>query len=250
MLYMYVSGNSMLDYAPNLKDGQFICENGYIYETVKEYNRGLIIANRVGHSGCRFTVLFGRKPAEKLLPHEYALQTTDRESIFMDNQGTVWLYETLNYAPRQARLTKLFLSSAELDTLNMDKLQIYTKSQKLSTPVSSTAINSLSLYIPFKAELTSELNTYRKYYQNTSAEFSVKLKDGWYALDVDRPNTQYSIDPNQPNQSIKLLNLGQRIYLNTRCRLIIYDKNTCKALSQCEFDLVIKKGTAYIEVFE
>lgn len=253
VLYMYVSGNSLADYARNLQDGQFICENGYIYEKIKETDSGLITANRVGHSGCRFTILFGRKPADKLLPHEYAMQITDYGSIFMDKQGTVWLLQNLNHNSTQARLSQFFLPSAELDTADVGQLPIDSATQKLSGGGSSyyphsVPINYHSITIPFKAELTSELNTYRKYFRNTKVEFSVKLKDGWHCVDVYRPNTQYSIDPNKYNQSIKLLNLCRGVYMNAQCRLTVYDKNNDRALSQCEFGLIISEGKAYIEV--
>jgi len=252
VLYLYASGYSMADYAQTLKDGQFICENGYIYEAIEVKDSGIVIANRVGHSLCRFTVLFGRKPTDTLLPHEFAMQVTDQGSIFMDNQGTVWLVKSLNADSGQVRLTQFFLPAADLDTAEVDELQIDSKTQKLSggglyyPPAAPT--NDFALTIPFKANLTSELNTYRKYFSATNVEFSVKLKDGWHSVDIYRPNTQYSIDPYIYNQSVKLLHLCRNTYMNGQCRLTVYDKNTLKALSRCEFGLLINKGKAYIEL--
>ena len=254
-LYILFPGNSLAEYALTLEDGQFICENGYIYETIKIYDSGTVVANRQKHSLCRFTILFGTKAAFKLLPHEYAMQITDYKTIFMDNQGTVWLHDRLNYTPRQVKLEHFFIPSAELDTTAVGKLQIDNSAKKIEQDnvlyhPTHSSINEFSLTIPFKAELTSELSTYRDYSRNTSVEFSVKLKDGWHSIDVYRPYTQYSIEPKQYNQLIKLLRLGSNVYMNTQCRLTVYDKNTCEALSLSEFWLTVNDGKAYIEVVE
>ena len=255
VLYMFFPGNSLAEYALTLEDGQFICENGYIYETIEVYDSGTVVANRLKHSLCRFTILFGTKPAVKLLPHEYAMQITDYKTIFMDNQGTVWLHDRLNYTPLQVKLEQFFIPSAELDAAAVGKLQIDNSAKKIEQDnvlyhPTHSSINEFSLTIPFKAELTSEISTYRDYSKNTSVEFSVKLKDGWHSIDVYRPYTQYSIEPKQYNQLIKLLRLGSNVYMNTQCRLTVYDKNSNSALSQVEFVLTIKDGKAYIEVAE
>ena len=252
-LYMIFPGNSLAEYALTLEDGQFICENGYIYEKVKETYSGLVTANRIRHSGCRFTILFGRTPSAKLLPHEYAMQITDRGTVFMDNQGTVWLYEFLHSNARQAHMKQFFPTTPEVDTTAVGKLQINSKTQNLPGmnsvyPSSPDYLNAFAITLPFKAALTSELDTYRKYYQNTSVDLAVRLKDGWHSVKVNRQSTQYSIDPILYNQSIKLINLGHRIYMNTQCRITVYDKNTCKALSQSEFWLTVNDGKAYIKV--
>lgn len=241
VLHCSAHGDSLLDYALTLEDGQFICETGYIYEAKADYDDGIVFADRFKKVHNKFKTRFGKTPASELLPHEFAMQLTDFGSVFIDNRGQTWRYTYLEYSSRTYDESRAFLEPfitpvSDADTKDACKLQIDKNRWKLSgalTSGSEDLINFMSITIPYSLDLPA--NRVR-YLRSAETEFSVKLKDGWYALPATNTTTR----------SVNIPRLGYKAYADAQFRLTVFSDAADGALAHGEFKLIIDKQRIHI----
>lgn len=241
-LYLHISQprESLLDYALTLKDGQFICETGRIYEAVADYpTSGRIYAKRVGEVKGNFKVNFKNTPAEKLLPHEFAMQMTDYGSIYIGSDGSVWHDTHEEYNENNALLLQYLTPAAVLDSSNAAELNIYDGDlyqdyTRDLLGIKHKIYNYYALSLDYAIIHTSSSTQTSENISNV--EFSVKLKDGWYAI----PST------NLCPGTIRLPNIGFDTQATAQCRLSAYDAATGLALACGEFELFIKDHRIHI----
>ena len=240
VLHCFAPGDSLLDYALTLEDGQFICETGYIYEAKVDFDDGIVSADRAAKVHNKFKSRFGKTPASELLPHEFAMQLTDFGSIFIDNQGQTWRYTHRKYNSKydesRAFLEPFITPVSDADTKDACKLQIDKSSWKLSgalTSGSEDLINFMSITIPYSLDLPVKQV---RYLRSAETEFSVKLRDGWYALPAVNTTTH----------SVNIPRLGYKAYADAQFRLTVFSDAADGALAHGEFDLIINKQRIHI----
>lgn len=240
VLYITVPGESLLDYALTLEDGQFVCETGNIYEFAEVDPNGITLATWVGRAPRKFKTRFGKAPANELLPHEFAMQLTDPGSIYADNQGRIWCHASeCRYDAAVASL-KLYITApaTEFDGKSVGDIRIDIESKNLSgsVPYTNDYINYRVLTLPYTPTPSPSDYGYYKYVHATDIELSVTLKDGQYALPCGRGTIRHVSFPP----------MGYKVYTDVRCRLTVFGTHSNLAISQCEFNLTIDKGVVYI----
>ena len=240
VLYTIVPGESLLDYALTLEDGQFVCETGNIYEFAEVDLNGITLATWVGRAPRKFKTRFGKTPAKELLPHEFAMQLTDPGSIYADNQGRIWCHASECLYDSTVASLKLYISApaTEFERKSVGDIQIDIASKNLSgsIPYTNDYINKRVLTLPYTPTPSPSDYGYYKYVRTTDIELSVTLKDGQYILHCGRGTIRHVSFPP----------MGYKVYTNVRCRLTVFSTVSNLAISQGEFDLTIDNGVVTI----
>ena len=251
VLHCFAPGDSLLDYALTLEDGQFICETGYIYEAVADYPQtDRIYVRHIGEVRRDFNVSFGSTPSEKLLPHEFAMQMTEYGSIYIDNRGQVWhdTHEEYNNpfhdikekrSKNDALLVRYLTPAAEFNTLDAAELNIfggglYEEFTRDQLHRQHKVYNYYSLGIEYAIVHTSASS--KSYTPASDVEFSVRLRDGWYAITSRNVSTG----------RLCLPNIGFDTKADARCRITVFDPSADKSLAFEEFDMLIDSHTIHI----
>lgn len=231
--------DSLLDYALTLQDGQFICETGKIYEAVADYPASdRIYARCIGDANGDFVVNFGSTPAENLLPHEFAMQMTVYGSIFIDNSGNVWhdTHEVCN--GENALLVQYLTPAAVLDRSDVVEINIFGGSLKQDYRHDAVGIKQ-EVFTYYPISLTYSIlhssSSADRYNDDLAVEFSVKLKNGWYAI------TSQHYD-----HTIYLPNVSLDTTAEAKGFLTVYDAAISTAYACCEFDMHIKDNRIHV----
>ncbi len=231
--------DSLLDYALTLQDGQFICETGKIYEAVADYPASdRIYARCIGEANGDFVVNFGSIPAEKLLPHEFAMQMTVYGSIFIDNRGNVWhdTHEVCN--GKNALLVQYLTPAALLDRSDAVEINIHYGSLKQDYRRDAIGTkHEVFTYYPISLtySILHSFSYAERYNDDLAAEFSVKLKDGWYAI-----TSQHD------DHTIYLPNVSLDTTAKAKGLLTVYDAADSTAYACCEFEMNVKNNRLHI----
>ena len=238
-LYLAEPRDSLYDYALTMEEGQFVSETGYIYETVADFPESeRIFVKRIGEAkGYDFKVNFKKKPAEDLLPHEFTMHMNDYGSVYISSDGSVWCDTRDDRSVDRALLVQYLSPAREFNAEGAAELRIsggslqqnYTR-DPLGRSNEEYNYYSLSLdYISLYPSVPSA--------DYVDTEFSVKLKDGWYAIT--------SNDRHQKN--ILLPNVGFDTATTAQCRLTTFNTLTGEVLGYDEFKMSIKPHTVHID---
>jgi len=185
--------DSLLDYALTLQDGQFICEDGSIWEL----NRGIygdrVNIRLIGKAKNKRFQNFGPLiDADKLLPHEYAIAAEKMRLIFLSSDGSVWFAPNDVTADNVSQIIPYYTIPAPKFEPIDGSMDATVKSYRSTrSGYRAYMIKALGRNHTARAYLSVELKDGRYYIYSTTGEISAYGKHCSYLINFPTASTIY-----------------------------------------------------------